>query len=114
MDKKRGSYLGKINRILIWLTFVLFVFYVICGFGIINSSFVSRLTGNVLDRDRSAYFHTALTVPVLVLMLIHMMIGLRFNLIHWRVREGKLLNTFVIGIGAFFIALFIILGYVRL
>jgi hypothetical protein len=114
MEKKRNSYLAKLNRMLIWPTFVLFVFYVICGFGIINLSSVSALTGNVLDRDRSAYFHTTLTAPVLILLLIHMMIGLRFNLIHWGVREGKLLNASVIGLGAFFIALFIILQYVRL
>jgi hypothetical protein len=114
MEKKRNSYLAKLNRILIWPTFVLFVFYVICGFGIINSSSVSTLTGGFLNRDRSAYFHTTLTAPVLILLLIHMMIGLRFNLIHWGVREGKLLNAFVIGLGAFFIALFIILQHVRL
>jgi len=114
MEKKRNSNLAKLNRILIWLTFVLFVFYVICGFGIINSSSVSSLTGGILNRDRSAYFHTTLTAPVLTLLLVHMMIGLRFNLIHWGVREGKLLNAFVIGLGVFFIALFIILQYVRL
>ncbi|MCJ7767455.1 hypothetical protein MUP79_03585 [Candidatus Bathyarchaeota archaeon] len=114
MEKKRNSNLAKLNRILIWLTFVLFVFYVICGFGIINSSSVSSLTGGILNRDRSAYFHTTLTAPVLILLLVHMMIGLRFNLIHWGVREGKLLNAFVIGLGVFFIALFIILQYVRL
>jgi len=114
MEKKRNSNLAKLNRILIWLTFVLFVFYVICGFGIINSSSVSSLTGGILNRDRSAYFHTTLTAPVLILLLVHMMIGLRFNLIHWGVREGKLLDAFVIGLGVFFIALFIILQYVRL
>jgi len=114
MEKKRNSNLAKLNRILIWLTFVLFVFYVICGFGIINSSSVSSLTGGILNRDRSAYFHTTLTAPVLILLLVHMMIGLRFSLIHWGVREGKLLNAFVIGLGVFFIALFIILQYVRL
>jgi hypothetical protein len=114
MEKKRSSYLAKLNRILIWPTFALFVFYVICGFGIINSSSVSTLTGGFLDRDRSAYFHTSLTAPVLILLLIHMMIGLRSNLVHWGAREGKLLSAFVIGLGAFFMALFIILQYVRL
>lgn len=113
MEKKRKSYLSKLNRILIWFTFFLFVFYVICGFGIINSSSVGTLTGNVLDRDRSAYFHTTLTAPILILLLVHMMIGLRSNLVHWGIREGKLLNAFVIGLGTFFIALFIMLQYVR-
>lgn len=114
MEKKRTSYLAKINRILIWSTFVLFVFYVVCGFGIINSSSVSTLTGGVLNRDRSVYFHTNLTAPVLILLLIHMMIGLRFNMVRWGVREGRLLDAFVVGLGAFFMALFIILQYVSL
>lgn len=114
MEKKRNSYLAKLNRILIWLTFVLLVFYVVCGFGIINSSSVSTLTGGVLNRDRSAYFHTTLTAPVLILLLIHMMIGLRFNLIRWGVRKGRLLDAFVVGFGVFFMALFIILQYVRI
>ncbi len=69
MEKKRNSHLAKLNRILIWFTFVLFAFFVICGFGIINSSSVSTLTGNVLDHARSVYFHTTLAAPVLMAVL---------------------------------------------
>jgi len=114
MMKKRGFYLVRFNRALIWLTFVLIVFYVICGFGIVNSSSVGILTAGILNRERSVYFHTTLTTPVLILLLVHMMIGLRFNLIRWGIKDGKLLNAFVIGFGAFFMVLFVVLQYVKL
>ncbi len=99
---------------LIWLTFVLFAFFVICGFGIVNPSSVSKLTGGFLNHALSVYLHTTLAMPVVVLLVIHAMVGLRFNLIRWGVREGKLLNAFAVGLGSFFVALFIILQYVML
>lgn len=114
MEKKRKSYLARFNRILIWLTFVLFVFFVICGFGSTNWSLVSALTGGILNHALSLYLHRMLAVPVLALLVIHGMIGLRFNLISWGVKEGKFLNVFVISLGSFFIALFIILEFVMI
>lgn len=111
MGKRKDSYLARFNRILVWLTCILLVFFIVCGFGITNPLLINAMTGGVLTRSLSLHLHTTLAAPVMTLLVIHAMIGLRFNMIRWGVKEGKLLNVFTIGLSAFLIALFIIMEF---
>ncbi|MEM4704070.1 MAG: hypothetical protein QXJ02_03280 [Candidatus Bathyarchaeia archaeon] len=105
---KVNYYLAKINRTLIWVTLALFAFFTLCGYGITNPILVSRLTGGLLNRTLSLYYHTLLAFPVLLLMLIHVLIGLKFALMRWGVKDGKLLNSFIVALGIFTIAIIIL------
>ncbi len=113
MEKKANSPLPRFNRVLVWLTYVLLVFFVICGFGIVNPTLISSLTGGILNHSLSSYLHTTLALPVVVLLVIHGMIGLRSNLIRWGIKEGIFLNGFVVSLGGFFVLLFVLLQFVR-
>ena len=113
MEKSNSSYLARINRTLIWATLVLLGFFVTCGYGITNPELVGGLTGGVLNRSISIYFHTILAPPVLILLMVHVLIALRFTLIRWGVREGKLLNSFIIGLGVFGTTMILLMQYLK-
>ena len=101
-------YLARFNRILAWFTLPLLVFFVLCGYGATNPTMVGAFTGGLLSRTLSIHLHTVLTPVVLVLLLIHTLIGLKFALIRWGVQDGKLLNGFLITLGIFAMTLVIV------
>lgn len=109
MKGAANFYLARINRVLIWFTLPFLVFFIACGYGATNPEVVGAFTGGLLTRTLSIYLHTVLAPAVLVLLLIHTLIGLRFTLMRWGVRDGKLFNAFLILLGAFAAALVIVL-----
>ena len=96
-----GYYLKKFNRILVWPTLVLFIIFAVSGYGIIRPEMIGELTGGILNRSLSLNLHMNLALPVLALLMIHVLIELRFTLIRWGVKDGMMLNVFVIGLGVF-------------
>jgi hypothetical protein len=90
---------------------VLFIVFAISGFGILNPKVTSELTGGVFTRTISLYLHVNLAVPVLVLLMIHVLIGLKTALTRWGVEEGRLLYAFLIILGGFVTALIVIAQY---
>jgi hypothetical protein len=113
MANSAGSLLVRFNRIFVWASLVLFVFFVFCGYGIVNPGLISRLTVGVFDRELSIYLHMTLAPYVLIVLLVHILIELRFVLIRWGVQRGKLLNGFVIFVAVIVTAAIIVLQYVR-
>jgi cytochrome b subunit of formate dehydrogenase len=101
MPKTHNHYLLKFDRILTWVSLVLLIILVITGYGIVNPKVISELTGGILTRPLSLYLHTTLDVPVLVLLMFHVLIQLRFALMRWRVKDGVPLNAFIIILGLF-------------
>ena len=91
---------------------VLFIVLAISGYGIVNPLVVSELTGGLFaDRYLSLRVHTAVVLPALILLMIHILIAIRAALIRWGVKENNLLNAFLILLGAFTVALLVIMQY---
>lgn len=111
MEKTGDHYLKKLNRLLVWPTLVLFVIFVISGYGITNPGLVSELTGGVLTRAMSLKLHLALAFPILMLLTIHVLIGAKSALARWGVKEGMLLNVFLLLIGIFTMTLLGLMQY---
>lgn len=109
MEKKVSNRLTKINRILVWPTLILVVVYVVCGYGITNPALIGELSGGALNRTVSIYLHTTLAVPVLLLLLIHILIGMRTALTRVGVKEGTLLDAFLVLLAVFSIVLLVLL-----
>jgi len=107
--------LQTFNRLLIWPTLILFILLAISGFGITNPRMTSELTGGVLTPERvlsvSRYMHLNLAAPVLILLMIHVLIGLKNALARWGTEEGRLLNAVIIALGLFAAALIIVARY---
>ncbi|MGA2768527.1 MAG: hypothetical protein ABSF24_09475 [Candidatus Bathyarchaeia archaeon] len=111
MEETKTDILKRFNRLLVWPTLVLFILLAISGYGIANSGTISELTGGLFTHDLSLHLHTVLVLPTLTLLMIHVLIAIRSTLTHWGVREGKLLNTFLILLGAFTVALMVLMQY---
>jgi succinate dehydrogenase/fumarate reductase cytochrome b subunit len=105
------GYLRKFNRLLVWPTLVLFILLAISGYALLNPRLVGELTGGVFNRTFSSYLHEILILPTLTLLSIHTLIGIRMTLIRWGVREGKLLNAFLLILGAFALFLMALMQY---
>ena len=91
---------------------ILFMVLVISGYGITNPVVVGELTGGLFaNRYLSLRIHTAVVLPALILLMVHVLIAIRSTLIRWGVREGNLLNAFVILLGAFIVALLVLMQY---
>ena len=110
--EERRDFLKRFNRLLVWPTLVLFIILVISGFGSLNPGFVGELTGGLFGNHvTSMRIHEALVLPTLTLLIIHVLIAIRSTLIGWGVREGRLLNAFVILLGAFVLTLIVLMQY---
>ena len=108
MAKKSNDYLRTFNRLLLWPTLVLLIIVVISGFGITNPKTTSELTGGVFTQYNSLYWHLNLTVPVLILLMIHVLIGLKTALTRRGVKKARLLNVVLVALGLFVTALIIL------
>jgi hypothetical protein len=89
----------------------LFIFLAISGYGILNPGLVSELTGGMFTHPFSLYLHTTLILPTLTLLMIHILIAIRSTLTRWGIREGKLLDTFLVLLGAFVLTLIVMMQY---
>lgn len=111
MEKTSDHYLKKLNRLLVWPTLVLSIIFIISGYGITNPGLVSELTGGVLTRAVSLELHLALAFPILTLLTIHVLIGAKSALTRWGVKEGMLLNVFLLLVGIFTVTLLALMQY---
>jgi hypothetical protein len=110
--EEKKDYLKIFNRLLVWPTLVLFIILAISGFGSANPGFVGELTGGLFSNHFfSIGIHEALVLPTLTLLMIHVLIAIRSTLIGWGVREGGLLNAFLILLGAFALTLIMLMQY---
>jgi len=111
MGETEKNHLQRFNRLLVWPTLVLFIFLAISGYGALNPRLVNELTGGLFTHVFFLDMHTALILPTLTLLMIHILIALRSTLIRWGVREGRLLNVFVLLLGAFGLTLMVSMQY---
>lgn len=111
MRKANDRFLTKFNRVLVWLTLVLSVVFLISGYGITNPELIRELTGGVFTRAISLKLHLNLAFPVSALLTIHVLIGAKSALARWGVKQGRLLNVFLILLGIFTVTLLLLMQY---
>jgi hypothetical protein len=111
MGETGKDYLQRFNRLLVWPTLVLFILLAFSGYGILNPRLVSELTGGLFTHLFSLHLHTTLILPTLTLLMIHVLIGLRSTLTRWGIREGRLLDAFLLLLGAFAFTLMVSMQY---
>lgn len=61
----------SIKRIIRWLLLIGIIVYVITGFGITEYRAVESLTFGLLTKNLSHRIHTAIEIPFLILLLLH-------------------------------------------
>jgi succinate dehydrogenase/fumarate reductase cytochrome b subunit len=112
LDEEKEKLLKRFNRWLAVPTLILFIVLGISGYGIANRVVVSELTGGIFaDRYLSLRVHSAIVLPALTLLMVHILIAIRSALIRWGVKDGSLLTAFLTLLGAFTVALLVIMQY---
>ena len=113
MGKTSNYYLLKLNRLFVWVLLFLLIIFILSGYGITNPELVEALTGGIVTRMSAIYLHRILDMPLLSLLMTHILIELKFALARWGVKNGKLLNVFLIILGGFSMGLLILMNTVR-
>ena len=111
MGKTGESHLQRFNRLLVWPTLVLFILLAVSGYGTLNPRLVGGLTGDLFSHLFSMRLHTTLVLPTLALLMIHVLIVTRATLTRWGIREGKLLDAFLVLLGAFVLTVIALMQY---
>ena len=111
MERTKSSRLRKFDCWLAWLTLTLFVVFAVAGYGVINPKLTSALTGGLFVRSVSLYLHLNLAFPIMTLVTIHVLIGVKSVFTGWGVKEGRLLYAFLITLGVFTVALLGLMQY---
>ncbi|MGD0160079.1 MAG: hypothetical protein ABSB89_07255 [Candidatus Bathyarchaeia archaeon] len=97
---------------------VLFILLAISGYGILNPGLESELTGGLFSASAlhpfSLELHTDLIVPTLTLLMVHILIALRSTLTRWGIRQGKLLDAFLVLLGVFAFTLMVLMQYLMI
>jgi succinate dehydrogenase/fumarate reductase cytochrome b subunit len=102
--KSINYYLTKANRISAWLLVVLFIIYGITGYG---------WTRGIIDREFSVYWHTVLTLPLIILLSFHGLYGLRIILISWGIGPKRWIDYPLTVVGLLFVIGTVYIMYIR-
>jgi len=93
---------------------VLFIFLAVTGYGILNPGLISELTGGLFTHAISLQLHTTLILPTLTLLMVHILVAIRSTLTRWGIREGKLLDVFLVLLGVFVLTLMVLMQYLMM
>lgn len=90
--KTFNYYLMKANRVVVWVLLLLTILYIATGYGLTKPSLLYSLSSGILNYQISFYLHTVLDVPLMILLLLHVIIEVKFSLMRWGFRNQRLLN----------------------
>ena len=96
----RNVVLTKIDRIIAWLLWAMFLLMTLSGY---------MLTKGFIDRAWGLLAHLQLAIPAMAVFTIHFAIRLRFILIRWKMKEGPLVNlvSIIVGVALFLPVLYL-------
>ena len=100
MRKPLNYYIIKLNRALVWILLLLMILLVITGYALTKPNLINYLTGGVIDYRNAVYLHTLLDLPLLIFLLVHVIIEIKFSLIRWGFKSRKLLNLLMLLLGS--------------
>jgi hypothetical protein len=101
----------KANRVIVWILLLFMLMLIISGYGLTKPSLIRFLSGGWIDYHTALLIHTSLDTPLLILLLTHVLIEMKFALMRWGIKNQKLLNLLMLTLGSICLMLII---YVKL
>ena len=89
----------KLNRLIVWVLLALMIVLVVSGYGLTKPNLIRDLTGGLINHRIATQLHYLLDLPLMVFLLVHVTIEVRFSFIRWGFRNKKLLNMLVLILG---------------
>ena len=105
--KALDYYLMKANRVIVWALLFLMILLAITGYGLTKPNLITSLTSGLIDYQTALHLHTLLDVPLLVFLVVHVAIEIKFSLMRWGFKSQKLLNLLVLLLAAFSLILIV-------
>ena len=90
----------KMNRAIVWVLLFFMILLIVTGYGLTKPNLIYSLTGGLVDYWAALRLHTLLDVPLLILLLIHVIIEIKFSLMRWGFKNQKLLNLLMFVLGS--------------
>jgi len=109
--KTFNYYLMKANRVIVWILLLFMLMLIISGYGLTKPSLIRFLSGGWIDYHTALLIHTSLDTPLLILLLTHVLIEMKFALMRWGIKNQKLLNLLMLTLGSICLMLII---YIKL
>jgi len=106
-------YLLKANRLIVWVLLVLMILVIVSGYGLVKPSVIRSWTGGVIDFQTALLLHLRLMAPLLILLLVHVLIEVRFSLIRWGFKKRRLLDLLMIVAGLVCLVLIVYIELAR-
>ena len=101
----------KFNRLIVWILLILIVLVAVSGYGLTKPRLISSLSGGLIDYDIAYTLHMQLDFYLLIMLLFHVAIEIRFSLIRWGFKHRKLLNILILVLIIESLALLIFVEY---
>jgi hypothetical protein len=105
--KPLNYYLMKVNRAIVWLLLLFMVILIISGYGLTKPNLITSLSGGLIDYQAARYLHTILDAPLMILLLVHVMIEIKFSFVRWGFKNKSLLNSIIFILGLTILLLFL-------
>jgi hypothetical protein len=109
LTENRNDFSKRLNNLLVWPTLVLLIVFAFAGYGTLNSNLTSKLTGGLFTTAFSLYLHKSLAAPVLILLTIHVIIGLKSALTRRGIGKGTFPNIVLVTLGLLAVAMILLL-----
>ncbi len=94
--KTANYYLMKINRKIVWVLLFFMILLIVTGYGLTKPNLIYSLTGGIINFQTASYLHRLLDLPLMILLLIHVIIEIKFSLMRWGFKNQKLLNLLML------------------
>jgi len=95
----------KINRAIVWVLLFFMILFIVTGYGLTKPNLIYSLTAGLVDYWAAFRLHTMLDVPLLILLLVHVLIEIKFSLMRWGFKKQKLLNLLMFMLGSIYLIL---------
>jgi hypothetical protein len=103
----------KVNRVVVWVLLLFMILLIMTGYGLTKPTLIHSLTGGILNYQIAFYLHTLLDVPLLVLLLLHVIIEIKFSFLRWGFKNQKLLDLLMLMLGSICLILVVYVDVAR-
>lgn len=95
----------RINRLIVWLLLAFMILLTVTGYGLTKPNLMYSLTGGLIDYWTAQYLHSLLDMPLLLLLLVHVVIEIKFSFTRWGFKSRKLLKVLMLLLGSIFLVM---------
>jgi hypothetical protein len=98
----------RLTKVMAWLLLALIIVALVSGWGITRTEIIYRASLGLIDRGTANAIHRDIQIPIAAVLLTHILINVKFNLLpeRWRKRRAVTPILITAGIGLLALAIY--------